>query len=173
MRFTVQRPTLKISTTDRERLCTSAWNRRYRGDGALDVDQWASAGGGCAHDGSPRALPLKVAPGVLLIVTDRRCSTCPLLHVAPPIAAQTARELRCSGVAGLALHPPDSGREGPVSPPACYRYNPGPAWRARLLAAPRGQRPEPPSRVGTRRVHQQPSGEVDRSLLGQGSTTVP
>jgi len=29
-----------------------------------------------------------------------------------------------------------------VSPPACYRYNPGPAWRARLLAAPRGQSPQ-------------------------------
>ena len=65
---------------------------------------------------------------MLLIVTDRRCSTRPLLHVAPPIAAQIARELRCSGVAGLALHPRIPGGEGTREPPppaaACYRYSP-------------------------------------------------
>ena len=55
-------------------------------------------------------------PLVLLIFTDRRCSTRPLLHVAPPIAALTARELRCSGVAGLALHPRIPGGRDPCPP---------------------------------------------------------
>ena len=78
MRFTVQRPTLKISTTtDRERLCTSAWNRRYRGDGALDVDQCASAGEVAPTTGRPVPSPLKVPLVLLLILTDRRCSTRP------------------------------------------------------------------------------------------------